>query len=135
MKTLVGDEVLGNLKTSQFDAKKGGFNVLNVSDEMIVSNGGYTKFWETFNEPWLMQAINRGDDIWAASNPLELNLLFKDLSLIPVNSLKTPEALANYLKNLSDPAVLNQITLFGKETQTSAKSGYIYNTTTKMFVK
>lgn len=82
-----------------------------------------------------MQAINRGDDIWAASNPLELNLLFKDLSLIPVNSLKTPEALANYLKNLSDPAVLNQITGFGKETQTLAKSGYIYNTTTKMFVK
>lgn len=88
-----------------------------------------------FEEIELMLAINRGDDIWAASNPLELNLLFKDLSLIPVNSLKTPETLANYLINLSDPAVLKQITGFGKEAQTLSKSGYIYNTSTKMFIK
>ena len=135
MKTLVGEELLGNLKTSQFSAKKGGFNVLNVSDEAIASHGGFNEFWDKFNRPWLDEAITRGDDIWAASNPLELNLLFKDLSLVPVNSLKTSEALANYLKNLNDPAVLNKITGFGKETQVLSQNGYIYNSTTKMFVK
>ena len=135
MKTLAGDELLGNLKTTQFGAKKGGFNVLNVSDEVIDAHGGRTKFWETFNEPWLKEAIERGDDIWAASNPMQLDLLFKDLSLIPVNSLETPRDLANYLKNLNDPAVLNQLTGFGKETQLLSKNGYIYDSSKKMFLK
>ncbi len=135
MKTLVADELLGNLKTAQFGPKKGGFNVLNISNETIALHGGFDNFWNVFNKPWLEEAIDRGDDIWAASNPMELNLLFKDLSLVPVNSLKTPESLARYLENLNDPAVLNQITGFGKEAQILSKSGYKYDITLKMFVK
>jgi hypothetical protein len=135
MKTLVGEELLGNLKTAQFGGKKGGFNVLNVSDEAIASHGGYDNFWKTFNEPWLDEAIKRGDDIWSASNPLELNLLFKDLTLVPVDALKTPQNLSNYLKKLTDSAVQNQITGFGKEVQVLSQNGYIFNVNSKMFLK
>ena len=41
-------------------------------------------------------------------NPLELNLLFKDLTLVPVDALKTPQNLSNYLKKLTDSAVQNR---------------------------
>ena len=123
--------------TSKFSAQKL-FTILSpkiLLDEKL--NEYHFKYTAgiDFNEQYLQEAIARGDDIWAASNPLELNLLFKDLSLAPVNSLKTSEALANYLKNLNDPAVLNKITGFGKETQVLSQNGYIYNSTTKMFIK
>ncbi|NVO10122.1 MAG: hypothetical protein HXX16_09195 [Bacteroidales bacterium] len=88
-----------------------------------------------YEEKYFKEIINRGDDIWTASNPMELNLLFKDLSLVPVDALKTPEALANYLKTLSDPAILNQITGFGREVQVLSKNGYVYNNSTKIFIK
>ncbi|NVO10121.1 MAG: fibronectin type III domain-containing protein [Bacteroidales bacterium] len=129
MKTLVGNELLGNLKTAQFGSKKGGFNVLNVSDEMIAANGGYAKFWETFNEPWLTEAINRGDDIWAASNPLDLSLVYKGETAI-VNSF---DEIKTFLSKST--IEIEKITGFGKEIKTLIDNGYTYNSNIKMFVK
>lgn len=131
MKELI-PELLGDLKTQQFGAKKGGFNVLNVADEVV---SDWSKFWDEFNKPWLDAAIKRGDDIWAASNPMELNLLFKNLDGIPVDQIKTPSELANYLKNLKDTEILDEITGFGNELKLLSENEYIYNQTTKLFVK
>jgi hypothetical protein len=131
MKNLI-EEICGNLKTQQFGAKKNGFNVLNVADERVLD---WSTFWDDFNKPWLQEAINRGDDIWSATNPLEVNLLFKNLDNVPVSSISTPLNLANYLKNLNDPLVLKELTGFGKETQLLSKNGFIFDPSLKMFKK
>lgn len=135
MKALVYDELLGDLKTQQFGSKKGGFNILNISDEAIAANGSWPKFWDNFNQPWLEAAIQRGDDIWAASDPMDLTLLFKSLDLVPVDEIKTAQDLAEYLANLKNPAVLKEITGFGNEIKLLSENGYVYNQTSKMFVK
>ncbi len=135
MKAIVGDELLGDLKTQQFGAKKGGFNILNVSDEAIAANGNWVKFWDNFNKPWLEEAIRRGDDIWAASDPMDLSLLFKRLNNVPVEDIKSPTDLANFLKNLDDFEILDEITGFGNEIKLLSENDYIYNSTTKMFIK
>lgn len=134
MKELI-PELLGNLNTQQFGPKKGGFNILNISDEAIESISESSNFWKSFNEPWLMQAIERKDDIWTASNPMELNLIFKNLDDIPVNRIRNPEDLAYYLKKLSDKSVLKEITNFGNELKLLFQYSYTYNQTLKMFVK
>ncbi|MGB4774926.1 MAG: hypothetical protein WBP45_07140, partial [Daejeonella sp.] len=134
MKTLVGDELLGNLKTSQFGAKKGGFNILNVSDELIVSNGNFDNFWNTFNKPWLEEAIKRGDDIWSASNPLDATILFNKL-LSQIDNLPsnlTPGNLKLFLNNYNKT---DYLTGFGKETKLLSDNGYVFDLSTKMFKK
>ena len=122
---------LGSFKNVGLGEVKGGINILNKPDY-------YTKladWWEAFNEPWLNEAVARGDDIWSASNPLELNLLFKDLDGIPIDKLKTSDALARYLKGLEDQSILGKLTGFGKETQVLSKNGYIFNIDSRMFLK
>lgn len=126
MKTLT-EEICGNLKTQQFGAKKGGFNILNVADERVSDWG---RFWDDFNEPWLKDAINRGDDIWAASNPMDKTILFKDVSGLPeINDA------AEIYKYFQNPAKLPDLTGFGKEVKTLIDNGYQFNSSTKMFIK
>ncbi len=55
-------------KTLDFDAKVGGFNVLNVPDEFYKSLSSL-EFWEKYNKPFLDAAIKRGDDIVLATRP------------------------------------------------------------------
>ena len=88
-----------------------------------------------YEEKWLKAAINKGDDIWVASNPLELNLLFKNLDLVPVNSINNPQDLAVFFKNLDNLDILREITSFGNEMKLLSENGYIYNQTSKMFIK
>lgn len=88
-----------------------------------------------FKEEWLLKAINRGDDIWAASNPMELNLLFKSLYKVPVDKIRTPDDLAEFLIDLVDPEILKNITGFGNEIKLLSEKGYLYNQTTKIFIK
>lgn len=113
---------------------------MNVSDEAIAANGNWVKFWDNFNKPWLEEAIRRGDDIWAASDPMDLSLLFKNLDKVPVDQITSPQKLASYLKGLdpSNPkhtAILKEITGFGNEIKLLSENDYIYNSTTKMFIK
>jgi hypothetical protein len=44
----------------------GGFNVLNIPDEFYSSP---TQFWNDYNQPWLSQAIARGDYFLLATPP------------------------------------------------------------------
>ncbi|WP_027706786.1 RHS repeat-associated core domain-containing protein [Zooshikella ganghwensis] len=61
-------------KTTDFDAKPGGFNVLNVPDDMYKTPD---QFWNEINKPFLDMAIMRGDDILLATKP-RADLLRRD---------------------------------------------------------
>lgn len=61
---------LGNIKTLDFGARNGGFNVLNVPDELYNPE----TFWELYNKPWLEKAVNRGDSIVVATKPNVSNM-------------------------------------------------------------
>lgn len=66
MKNIVN--VMGNVKSTYFGARKGGFNVLNVPDGIYKSLTP-EQFWEQYNKRWLDEAIIRGDDIVLATKP------------------------------------------------------------------
>lgn len=60
---------LGYPKTENYLSPKiGGFNLLNTPNELYASLGP-SEFWEKVNKPFLEAAINRGDDIYLATNP------------------------------------------------------------------
>lgn len=59
---------MGNVKSTYFGEKKGGFNVLNVPNE-IFKTRTRQQFWNEINKPWLDEAIKRGDDIVLATRP------------------------------------------------------------------
>ena len=53
-------------KNLDFEAKKGGFNVLNTPDKLFKIP---KQFWDDYNKPFLDKAIKRGDDIVFATKP------------------------------------------------------------------
>lgn len=61
-------------KNTNFGAKQGDFNLLNVPEKDIKS---FTTFWEDFNQPWLKQATDRGDDVIIMSDKFDQKLLYK----------------------------------------------------------
>ncbi len=68
--------VLGELnypKTTDFGPKEGGFNVLDIPNDVTIG----VDFWKQFNEPWLRNATNRGDVVVVMSNPSDPLLLSK----------------------------------------------------------
>ena len=133
MKAVI-DELVGNIKTLDIGAKIGGFNILNISDELYVSG----TFWESFNLPWLTAAINRGDEIVAASNPMDLNNIFKSFKNVPVENLTTPRRISNYLKSLDsmfDDDIINNMTFYGREIKLLSENNYVFNINAKKFKK
>ncbi len=123
--------ITGELKTQQFGAKKGGFNVLNVADEVV---SDWSRFWDEFNKPWLEEAIKRGDDIWAASNPMDLTLLFNK-PLDNIQNIPSPITPSNLLDFLKRYRKLDDLSGFGKEVKLLFDNGYNYNSTIKKFTK
>ena len=53
-------------KTLDFEAKQGGFNILNTPDKLYKTP---EQFWNEYNKPFLDKAIERGDDIVLATKP------------------------------------------------------------------
>jgi len=101
---------LGDIKSTNFEAKPGGFNVLNVPDDEWIRLGP-DGFWDTHNAPWLQQAINRQDIIKVAT---------------PITD--------KYIYRLDDFG--NRVlTGFGREVQMLDNAGYIYDITTSSFYK
>ena len=121
-------EEIGNLKNSNFDAKEGGFNVLNIPENYYAANPD--KFWDDYNKPFLDEAIKRGDNIVLATNPLEINRLFIDLGEIP--SLDNIDKLAIYLKDFKD---VDNLKGFGKELKYLFENGYSYDAVKNVFLK
>lgn len=97
--------------TTDFGAKKGGFNVLNVPDD-IYKSLTREQFWEKYNKHWLDEAINRGDDIFLATKPEG-----------PVLS---------YVDRITGEEV---ITGFGREYNYLIERGYVYDAATNMMIK
>ena len=103
------DDIINNQlhypKTTDFDAKPGGFNVLNVPDDYYKNPD---QFWNEYNKPFLDDAINRGDDISLATNPTADVLIRPDPT---------------------SPSGFTQ-TGFGREIQYLESNGYSYNPAT-----
>ncbi|WP_424681202.1 DUF6861 domain-containing protein [Frateuria sp. YIM B11624] len=93
-------------KTTNFGAKPGGFNVLNVPDSMF-STRTPEQFWTQVNAPFLDAAMRRGDPIYIATRPTLDVLVKQDGSL----------------------------TGFGREMQYLAKNGYRYDASTGLMAK
>ena len=87
-------------KTLDFEAKQGGFNILNVPEVSTKGLSGQ-EFWDKFNKPFLDKAIERGDDIVLATKPQD-NL---------------------YKSN-------GEIRAFGREYQYLNSKGYVYDAQT-----
>jgi hypothetical protein len=94
-------------KSTDMGPKPGGFNVLNMPDE-VFKELGPQGFWEQVNKPFLDKAIARGDDILMVTDPLN-----------PKN-----------LVNLN-----GTLTGFGRELKHLTESGYVYDASRKMMVK
>lgn len=64
MKHIIAE--MGNVKSLDFGAKPGGFNVLNVPDNLYKTPA---QFWREYNKPWLGMALQRGDNMIFATTP------------------------------------------------------------------
>lgn len=102
---------LGNVKSLDFGPRDGGFNLLNVPDE-IYDDFGEIVFWEQYNKPWLDNAIARDDIIILATPPNEDVLYRKN----PVTGEK-------------------ELSGFGKEIKYLEQNGYEYDKKTKCMKK
>ena len=56
-----------NIKSLSYDGREGGFNLLNVPDEL--SNAPNVNFWKDYNVPFLDEAIGRNDIFLLATRP------------------------------------------------------------------
>ncbi len=110
-----------------------GVNVLND----LTNTQGWPpqQIWDDINQPWLDDAIARGDVIRAVSDPLNINNVFFNTSGIPTSVFSSPQSLANYLKNLSDPAIINQLSFYGREIRHLPQGDYLFDTATNLFLK
>jgi hypothetical protein len=99
------EEQLKLPKGSDFGSKQGGFNVLNVDDDLAKAS---KDFWKEFNQPFLDKAIARGDDILMVTDPKKAGNLFNKAG---------------------------ELTGFGREVKHLEANGYIYDELTKMMVK
>jgi hypothetical protein len=106
MKNIIDE--MGNVKSTDFGPKKGGFNVLNVPDELVDPD----TFWDLYNKPWLDKAISRGDDIVLATKPEG-----RALSYIDINTGN------------------EMLTGYGREYYYLLDNDYVYDAFTNMMVK
>jgi CheY-like chemotaxis protein len=62
-------------KSTDFSGNPGGFNLLNTPDDLFTKLGE-DGFWDLYNEPFLNEVINRGDEILMAT-PLTDDYLYR----------------------------------------------------------
>lgn len=103
-------EELGNVKSMDFGAKPGAFNVLNDPDELFTTLGP-KGFWDNANVPFLNAATSRGDNILMATKPA-----FDVVDNRGLNVLIRPNATTGNM----------ELTGFGKEYLALRKEGYFY---------
>ena len=60
-------------KSTNFGAKNGQFNVLDVPKDL--AEKFKSVFFEKYNKPWLEAAVKRGDDIVVMSDKFDVDLL------------------------------------------------------------
>ena len=102
-------EELGNVKSTDFGARDGGFNLLNTPDELYIDA---KQFWAEYNQPWLDNAIARQDIILIATEPTEDNLY-----------------------RINKETGERELTGFGREYNYLISHGYKYDPVTKNMIK
>ncbi|TWB22666.1 hypothetical protein FBZ89_103292 [Nitrospirillum amazonense] len=107
MKSVVGE--LGNVKSTDLGPRINDFNVLNVPDELYKSP---QQFWSEYNEPWLNNAINRGDNFLMATKPA-----------FDVTDIRTG---ASVLARPNPVTGQMELSGFGREYLTMRRAGYVY---------
>ena len=110
MKPIVNE--LGNVKSTDFGPRIGGFNVLNVPDELYVTRN---QFWTEYNQPWLSNAVTRSDPFLMATEP--------------------QFGSASGLFRLNDATGKLELSGFGKEYLYLRQSGFRYDPITKQMVR
>ncbi len=103
---------LGNVKSLDFGARPGGFNVLNVSDDLSVSP---KQFWTEYNQPWLENALARNDVFLMATQPQ-----------FGSNS---------FLFRANETTRKLELSGFGREYLQMRRSGYVLDPVTKQMVR
>lgn len=100
---------LGLPKSTDFGPRKGGFNLLNTSDDLYKNP---TQFWKEYNKPWLDNVISRNDPILLAAKPVKDNL---------------------YRMNESTQQM--EMTGFGREYNYLIDNGYSFDSKTMQMIK
>ena len=129
----VGTKQIIDSKLSKSGESPGGINILN--DTRNTQRWSDQKIWDEINEPWLRDAINRGDNIRAVSDPMNVENVFKATDNIPSSVLLSPEKLANYLKNLNDPNIIKDLSFYGREIRYLYQNNYLFDLTSKTFAR
>ena len=107
MKNIINE--MGDVKSTYFGEKKGGFNVLNVPNDKYKNAD---QFWNEHNLKWLDEAIARDDEFILATKPTD-DVLWK---IDPITRTRT-------------------LTGFGREYQRMVDSGYVFDPLTSMMVR
>ena len=78
-------EETGNIKSLSYDDHEGGFNLLNVPDDLSNVPGG--DFWNDYNVPFLDEAIGRNDvfSLATESNQASMYRINKDTGLLELS--------------------------------------------------
>lgn len=106
MKYIVNE--MGNVKSTYFGANEGGFNVLNVPDDMYKCRS----VLEYINVKWLEEAIARDDVFIMATKPTEGATSFIDIN-----------------------TGTRKLTGFGREYEYLTGKGYVYDEISKTMIK
>ena len=127
-------ELLLKLTHLMFDGPcDNGFNILNVAKAVFERAAD---FWEEFNKPWLLKAIERGDVIYAATDPMDLGKVFYDLRPGVHDQIDTLEDLKFFLESINENTQQYQnLTGYGKELHLLISNRYEYDIATKTFTK
>lgn len=107
MQYIVGE--MGNVKGVTFGSNTGGFNVLNAPDNLSINP---QQFWAGYNQPWLLNAIDRGDNFLMATPP--------NFSVVDVNTGVSVLARPNPITGQME------LSGFGREYLMMRKAGYRY---------
>ena len=94
---------LKNIKSIDFDAKDGGFNLLNTPDEYFDSENP-EQFWNEYNKPFLDKAIQRDDIFRFATDPID-----------------------SYMYRFNKDTGSRELTGFGREINYLVENGYEYD--------
>lgn len=129
----VGTKQVIDSKLSKSGENPGGINILN--DTRNTQGWSDQKIWDEINQPWLDDAIARGDNIRAVSNPLDINNVFTKTDGIPASAFTSSENLANYLKNLNNPDLIENLSFYGREIRHLSQNNYLFDATSKAFMK
>ncbi|WP_224490882.1 hypothetical protein [Robertkochia flava] len=126
-------EILLNLKHQDFEGRKNGFNVLNVSDAAFMDA---RDFWEDINKPWLLRAIERGDAIYAGTDPMDLSKVFRILDEFNSPVIRTAAELEKNLKSIMiNSNEYENLTGLGKELKLLFENGYSLELEKYIFIK